>query len=242
MSLLSITGLHRHYGGVRAVDGVDMSLDAGELACIIGPNGAGKSTLMGLLSGAMPPTGGTVRFAGQEMTGRRTHEFARAGILRKFQGGNVFQWMSVRDNLLTAGMETAAVHGRAMPDPDEVLETIKLVPQAELNATGLSHGQRQWLEVGMILMCAPRLLLLDEPAAGMTAVGTSDMADLILRLRARHAIIVIEHDMGFVERLGCRTLVMHQGRVIGEGAYDDLRRDETVRDVYLGRALADAAD
>jgi ABC-type uncharacterized transport system ATPase subunit len=237
-ALLSASGLTARFGGVVAVRGVDLALAQNELVCVIGPNGAGKSTLLDILSGTLRPDSGSLFLDGQQMMGRPAYRFCRAGIVRKFQGTNVFQWLSVRDNLLVAGLAAAANHGLPMPDPEEVLDLIKLAPQARVLAQAASHGQRQWLEVGMTLMCRPRLLLLDEPTAGMTVEGTKDMAGLVSRLRKRCAVVVIEHDMGFVESLGCRTLVMHQGLMIGEGDFETLRRDDTIRDVYLGRRSA----
>jgi len=207
-----------------------------ELVCVIGPNGAGKSTLLDLLCGALQPSSGSLYMGGEAMIGKRPHLFCRAGIVRKFQGANVFQWMSVRDNLEVAGLGAAIEHQQPMVDSDEVLALVKLAPQAELHARTLSHGQRQWLEIGMTLMCRPRVLLLDEPTAGMTLEGTNDMGTLLRGISERCAVIVIEHDMRFVQALGCRTLVMHQGSIIGEGDFETLRRNELVRDVYLGRA------
>lgn len=223
------------FGGVVAVGDVDLVLEPGELLCIIGPNGAGKSTLLNLLCGAMRPLAGTIRLAGEDMVGRPMHQYARRGIVRKFQGASTFQWMTVRDNLLVAGLAVATNSGGRMPDIDEVLQAIGLLPQGDALAEALSHGQRQWLEIGMTLMCQPKLLLLDEPTAGMTVEGSRTMAELILRLKGRFATVVIEHNMGFVERLDCRTLVMHQGQVICEGRFAELTKDPRVRDVYLGR-------
>lgn len=240
-ALLQARALSRHYGGIRAVDGVDLALMPGELVCIIGPNGAGKSSLLGLLSGASAPSAGQIRFQDRDITGWPAYRFARAGIVRKFQGANTFQWLSVRDNLVVAGLAAAAHTGRDIPDLDEVLDLIKLRPQVDMIAESISHGQRQWLEVGMTLMCRPKLLLLDEPTAGMTVEGTREMAGLVRGLAGRQAIIVIEHDMAFVRQLDCRTLVMHQGAVIEEGSFATLQQSERVRDVYLGRRLRHAA-
>jgi len=240
--LLVACGLRMNFGGVVAVQDVDILVESGELVCIIGPNGAGKSTLLNLLSGALKPLAGTIRFAGTEMVGRPMHQYARRGIVRKFQGASTFQWMTARDNLLVAGLGVAANSSGGLPDIGEALQTIGLLPQADTIAEALSHGQRQWLEIGMTLMCQPKLLLLDEPTAGMTVEGSRTMADLIQRLKGRFATIVIEHNMGFVERLDCRTLVMHQGQVICEGRFADLTQDSRVRDVYLGRPLRDASD
>jgi branched-chain amino acid transport system ATP-binding protein len=239
--VLAASGLTVAFGGLVAVDGVDLAIEPNELVCVIGPNGAGKSTLLNVLSGVQRPEAGHLLLDGRPMIGRPRHAFCREGLVRKFQGTNVFQWLSVRDNLIVAGVAVEAHSGTAMPDPDEVLDIIKLAPQAGVMAGNASHGQRQWLEVGMTLMCRPRVLLLDEPTAGMTVEGTKDMAALVLRQRQRSAVIVIEHDMAFVRALDCRTLVMHQGRVIGEGDFASLQRNTEIRDIYFGRAARHAA-
>lgn len=232
--LLEAHGLTRRFGGVTAVDGVDLEVAVGELHCIIGPNGAGKSTLFNMLCGTLRPTAGRIRFAGQEIVGLPVHRFARIGIARKFQVPSVFASMSVRDNLLVAvppGVPVTDFSRRL----DEVLERIALAPLADHQAGTLAHGQKQWLEIGMALMCAPRLLLLDEPTAGMTAEETHATAALLRSLRGRLTTIAIEHDMRFVRDLDCHTMVMHQGRLIAAGRFVEIERDELVRDIYLGR-------
>ncbi len=235
-ALLQAEGLAKRYGGISAVDGVDLAVAEREVVCIIGPNGAGKSSLLALLGGTAHPSAGAVRMGGRTMTGRPVHDFARAGIVRKFQGTNVFAALTVRQNLQVAGLAIAAAAVRPAPDIDDILALIRLRPQAELAASAISHGQRQWLEVGMALMCRPALLLLDEPSAGMTTEGTAELAALVRRLGAEMAIVVIEHDMGFVRDVGCRTVVMHQGRIIADGDFDAVASLPLVRDAYLGRA------
>ena len=240
-ALLQTIAVGKTYGGIVAVDAIDMRIDEQELVCIIGPNGAGKSTLLGLISGTVAPSRGQVIVCGRDMSGRRPHEFCRAGVVRKFQGTNVFKRLSVRDNLVVAGTAVAG-HARApLPDPDEILDLIRLRPQADLAAQAISHGQRQWLEFGMTLMCRPKILLLDEPAAGMTVEDTREFSVLLGRLRARCAIIVIEHDLAFVKSLGCRTLVMHQGALIRQASFQDIEQDREIRDIYLGRGKSHAS-
>ncbi len=239
--LLSVAQISVVFGGVRAVSNVGFDLSPNELVCLIGPNGAGKSTLLNVLSGAQRPTAGTLSLGGRDIIGRPLHMFSRAGIARKFQGANVFPRLSVRDNLIVAGVAVEAHGGMAMPDPADVLRKIKLVPQASMLANAISHGQRQWLEVGMTLMCRPRVLLLDEPTAGMTAEGVKDMARLVDQLRERCAVVVIEHNMNFVRSLKCRTLVMHQGELIGDGAFEDIQQDARIRNAYLGRPVTSHA-
>jgi len=235
-TLLEVSAANKRYGGIVALDDVSLSVGERELLCIIGPNGAGKSSLLNVLSGTLAPDSGTIHFRGRAITGKPPHAFARQGIVRKFQGANVFPSLSVLDNLRVAGLGVALANNRPPPQPEQIVRTIKLVPQARSPAAMISHGQRQWLEVGMTLMCRPQILLLDEPTAGMTAVGVTDMAELVLELASEFAVIVIEHNMSFVRRLSCRTMVMHQGRVAAEGRFDDIARDARVRDAYLGRA------
>ncbi len=234
--LLQAQGVNVAFGGIHAVKEVVLSVASAELLCVIGPNGAGKSTLLNLLSGTLRPNSGRLLVDGQDLTRRPPHEFARRGVIRKFQGTNVFQWLSVRENLIVAGHGVAADRERPAPDLQDIMGLTGLRHRADDVAECLPHGERQWLEIGMALMCQPRLLLLDEPAAGMTVEGTRRMADLLRRLAREIAVVVIEHDIGFVRQLACRTLVMHQGEVIREGAFADIEQDEQIRRIYLGRA------
>jgi ABC-type uncharacterized transport system ATPase subunit len=234
--LLGVDGVSKRFGGIAAIDGVTLAVAERELVCVIGPNGAGKSSLLNVMSGTLKPDSGGLHFAGRPMLGRKPHAFARAGIVRKFQGANVFPWLTVAEGLEVAGLGAALATGRPPPAVADVLATIKLGHKAQTLGSMCSHGQRQWLEVGMTLMARPRLLLLDEPTAGMTAVGTAEMADLVLALSREMAVVVIEHDMSFVRRLACRTVVMHQGRLIADGSFEAASRDQRVRDAYLGRA------
>ncbi|MFZ5783612.1 MAG: ATP-binding cassette domain-containing protein [Pseudomonadota bacterium] len=235
-SLFEVDGAAKRYGGIAAIDGVSLSVGENELVCVIGPNGAGKSTLLNVMSGTLRPDAGALRFRGRSILGQPPHAFARHGVVRKFQGANVFPWMTVRESLEVAGLGVALASGRPPPAVDSVLATIKLGHQADRMGSMCSHGQRQWLEVGMTLMSRPRLLLLDEPTAGMTAIGTAEMAELVLALAGEMAVVVIEHDMSFVRRLACRTVVMHQGRLIADGSFETVSQDTRVRDAYLGRA------
>jgi urea ABC transporter ATP-binding protein UrtD len=232
--LLAGHALHRHFGGISAVRGVDLEVDRGELRCIIGPNGAGKSTLLNMLCGTLAPSSGTIELEGKSLVGLKLHEFVREGVSRKFQVPSVFETMTVRDNLEVARPGRYA-GSRPVLSIDEVLELLGLANHAETRAGELAHGQKQWLEVGMALVTAPKLLLLDEPTAGMTAEETQRTAGLLQHLKADLTIIAIEHDMRFVRALDCHTMVMHQGQVIAEGPFAAIEEDETVRDVYLGR-------
>jgi ABC-type uncharacterized transport system ATPase subunit len=187
-----------------------------------------------MLCGTLAPSSGSIELEGKSLIGLKLHEFVREGVSRKFQVPSVFETMTVQDNLEVARPGRYA-GSRPVPDIDEVLELLGLADHAETRAGELAHGQKQWLEVGMALVTAPKLLLLDEPTAGMTAEETQRTAGLLQRLKGELTIIAIEHDMRFVRALDCHTMVMHQGQVIAEGPFAAIEQDETVRDVYLGR-------
>ncbi|WP_107313271.1 ABC transporter ATP-binding protein [Burkholderia metallica] len=239
--LMKGEGLQRAFGGIHAVDNVDVTIGPRDLLCIIGPNGAGKSTLVGLLSGAIAPGAGELYLAGERVTGRPMHQFCRRGVVRKFQGTNTFLAMSVRENLVVAGLGVAAYRNTPMPDPDAILDEIGLSVEAAEIAMRLSHGERQWLEIGMAMMCQPALLLLDEPAAGLSANDAQRLVRLIHRLRERCAVLAIEHDLSFVEALRCETWVMHRGQVVRQGSYADIARDDEIRRIYLGQGAGHVA-
>lgn len=229
--LFEARDLHRRFGGVHAVRGVSMQVEAGELRCIVGPNGAGKSTFFNMLCGTVQPSAGRIFFEGRDVTGLPLHQFAHIGICRKFQAPSVFPRLTVWENLDVA-RHRGPRRGRTV---QEVLRLIDLEEIAGLAAAELPHGRKQWLEIGMGVIGAPKLLLLDEPTAGMTRSETSRTASLIKGLQHECAVIVIEHDMSFVRQLGCRTAVLHQGQIIRDGRFEDIETDTTVRDVYLGR-------
>ena len=231
--LLQADGLAVRFGGVLAVDGVSLAVAHTGTTSIVGPNGAGKSTLFNMLSGTVRPSAGRVRLAGSDITGRRIETFANLGIARKFQTPSVFDRLSVRDNLLIAeGARECAADALGI---DAILQLLDLASQQNSAAGNLAHGQKQWLEIGMALAARPRVMLLDEPTAGMGPEETSKTAELVRELATHFAIVVIEHDMAFVHAMACRTLVMHRGKVIADGAFTDIEHDPLVRDVYLGR-------
>jgi ABC-type uncharacterized transport system ATPase subunit len=232
-SLLEAKGLYRVFGGLTAVSGIDLTVAEGSLSCIIGPNGAGKSTLFNMLCGVIRPSRGSIRFAGRDLVGLPTYHFARSGIARKFQVPGVFESMSVRDNLLVAARDADA--SQIFLRAGKLIDLLSLGRHMETVAGELAHGQKQWLEIGMGLMSRPKLLLLDEPTAGMSSEETRRTADLLLSLQGSIAIIAIEHDMRFVRQLNCRTMVLHQGRLIAEGSFAEIEANALVRDVYLGR-------
>jgi urea transport system ATP-binding protein len=232
------------FDGFKALNNLSLTVDRGELRCIIGPNGAGKTTMMDVITGKTRPDTGKV-FFGQTMdlTRMRESQIAHAGIGRKFQKPSVFESHTVFDNLELAMKtdkrarrslfaELAPAQRRRI---DEVLELIVLTSHADKLAGLLSHGQKQWLEIGMLLMQEPLLLMLDEPVAGMTDDETARTAELIERLAGDHSIIVVEHDMDFVGRIARTVTVLHEGSVLAEGTMDKVQADERVIEVYLGR-------
>lgn len=233
MALLQLTDVHRWFGGVRAVDGVDLRLERGELRALIGPNGCGKSTLFNLISGTLRPTAGHILFTDRDITGLPPHRIARLGLGRKFQVAAVFDDLSVGDNLRVAARTT-----RAAVSTNALLGRLGLSGRRSVLAGVLSHGERQWLEIGMVLAAAPRLLLLDEPTAGMTVCETDATVDLIRAIASSGdvAVLVIEHDIGFLERLDCAVTVMAKGRILRSGSFANVRADEQVRSLYFGTA------
>ena len=243
MSLLEVDGLSVSFDGFRAIDGLSFVIGEPELRAVIGPNGAGKTTFMDIVTGKTRPDSGKVLWGedNRNLIGQSESAIARAGIGRKFQKPTVFEDQSVRENLAMALKSDrgpfAALFGKG-GDParlDEIAEEVGLAGQLARKAGELSHGQKQWLEIGMLLAQEPRLLLVDEPAAGMTPEERAHTTDLLKRLARRHAVVVVEHDMDFVRRLDCRVTVLHEGRVLAEGSLDHVTKDQTVIDVYLGR-------
>ena len=229
--LLQAENVGIRFGGLQALEALDLTVRDKELCCIIGPNGAGKSTFLNVLTGTLRPTSGSVRFLGRDIAGLPLHRIARLGIARKFQIPSVFPSLSVEDNLKVARW--------GAPSPvrpvAELLELVALGNRAATLAGELAHGQKQWLEIGMALAIEPRLLLLDEPTAGMTPQETLATAEMLLRFKGEFSIVAVEHDIRFVRALNCETLVLHQGRRLRSGPSHDIEADEMVRDVYLGR-------
>lgn len=229
--LLQAENVGIRFGGLQALEALDLTVRDKELCCIIGPNGAGKSTFLNVLTGTLRPTSGSVRFLGRDIAGLPLHRIARLGIARKFQIPSVFPSLSVEDNLKVARWGAPA----PVRPVAELLELVALGNRAATLAGELAHGQKQWLEIGMALAIEPRLLLLDEPTAGMTPQETLATAEMLLRLKGEFSIVAVEHDIRFVRALNCETLVLHQGRRLRSGPFHDIETDEIVRDVYLGR-------
>lgn len=236
--LLAARHLTKSFGGVRAVDDVSLDLAATEMRAIIGPNGCGKTTLFNVITGYHEPDEGTLAFAGEDLRGLSLHAIARAGLVRKFQVPSVFGGLAVRENLQVAF--SAPVHDRQPVGLMSLLDLVGLSEEAEQPAGLLSHGQKQWLELAMVLATSPRLVLLDEPAAGMTHKEREHTVALLKRLRATTglSIMLIEHDMDFVEALDCPVSVMMLGRIVAEGSFAEVKREPAVRQAYLGTANA----
>jgi urea transport system ATP-binding protein len=242
-AILALDKLTVSFDGFKALDGLTLRVEPGELRCIIGPNGAGKTTMMDVITGKTRPDSGAARFAGDvDLLTLSEPQIAQAGIGRKFQKPTVFEQLSVFANLelalagrksfLTSLMARLTSAQRA--HIDEVLELTGLTAQRTRLARTLSHGQKQWLEIGMLLMQEPELLLVDEPVAGMTPQETERTAQLLLSLAGTHSVIVVEHDMDFVRSIARTVTVLHEGRVLAEGDMDCVQNDPRVIDVYLG--------
>ena len=231
------------FDGFKAISDLNLYIDAGELRCIIGPNGAGKTTMMDIITGKTTPDKGTL-FFGQNIDLRYLSEpeIAQVGIGRKFQKPTVFENHRVMENLelSMAGDKrvwatfTAKLSGPQQDRIDEVLEIIGLQENRKQYAGSLSHGQKQWLEIGMLLMQNPKLLLVDEPVAGMTHQEMDRTAELLTSLAGQHSVVVVEHDMDFVRSIARKVTVLHQGSVLAEGSMDEVQNDPRVVEVYLG--------
>jgi urea transport system ATP-binding protein len=241
-AILEISGLVTSFDGFRAVDGVDLTIAEGEIRFLIGPNGAGKTTLIDTVTGLVKAAAGSVRFAGREMLGLKEYEVVREGIGRTFQTPTVFERLSVVENIDLAASFRRPLHRmlRRRHGVDDAiagaLDEVDLRTFVDRPAGTLSHGQRQWLEIGMLLVQDPRLLLLDEPVAGMTREERTRTGELLRAIALTRTLVVVEHDMDFVRRFASRVTVLHEGKVLCEGSVAEVQADLIVQEVYLGRA------
>jgi len=243
-SLLYLNGVSVSFDGFKALNNLSLAVDEGEMRAIIGPNGAGKTTMMDVITGKTRPNTGDVLFGGvSDLTKLDETQIAELGIGRKFQKPTVFEMHTVEDNILLAlkadrkvrgtlfWTETAETETRI----NSILEIVRLKPVRTRVAGSLSHGQKQWLEIGMLLAQEPKLLLVDEPVAGMTDAETRQTADLLKEINRNKTVVVVEHDMTFVRDLGVKVTCLHEGTVIAEGTIDQVSTNERVIEVYLGR-------
>ena len=241
--VLFVENLSVSFDGFKAVDIPQYGIEHGELRVIIGPNGAGKTTFCDLVSGKTKPSTGRVYFDEKEITQMDESDIALSGIGRKFQTPTVFDSLTTYENLLLAlpgnqGWKNNLLRPESREEVekiDEILEKVSLIDQRQMPAKSLSHGQRQWLAISALIISKPKLLLVDEPAAGLTDLETEQTADLLLELAQEHTIVVIEHDMDFVRRLGKTVTVLNEGKVLAEGMIDEMERNEEVMEAYLGR-------
>jgi urea transport system ATP-binding protein len=244
-AMLYLDGVSVSFDGFRALNELSLIIEPGEMRAIIGPNGAGKTTMMDVITGKTRPDLGDVYFdgGGFDLTKMDEAAIAELGIGRKFQKPTVFEMHTVEDNLLLALRSDRRVRStlfwKDTPAQDkridQLLDIIRLKPMRERRAGGLSHGQKQWLEIGMLLAQEPKLLLVDEPVAGMTDAETRQTAELLKEINREKTVVVVEHDMTFVRDLGVKVTVLHEGSVLAEGTIDDVSTNERVVEVYLGR-------
>jgi urea transport system ATP-binding protein len=243
-TILYLDGVSVAFDGFRAINNLSLVLDRGEMRAIIGPNGAGKTTMMDIVTGKTRPDEGDVFFdGGIDLTRHDEAEIAMLGIGRKFQKPTVFEDHTVEDNLLLSlkgprSVRSALFHRSSHGESrriDEILGIVRLDAKRRDKAANLSHGQKQWLEIGMLLAQDPKLLLVDEPVAGMTDAETEETARLLKDIARDHSVIVVEHDMHFVRELGVKVTCLHEGAVLSEGSLDAVSADERVIEVYLGR-------
>jgi urea transport system ATP-binding protein len=241
---LYLQDVHRSFDGYKAINGLSLAIAKGELRAVVGPNGAGKTTMLDIITGrTRPDTGRVVWGEDTDLTRMDETDTARLGIGRKFQKPTVFETLTVEANMMLAlagerGVAATLLHRLSGAERRRItglLELVRLDLVRARLAGGLSHGQKQWLEIGMLLAQDPQLLLVDEPAAGMTDAETMRTADLLREIAGRHSVVVIEHDMDFVRALDCKVTVLHRGAVLAEGSLDHVSANPEVVEVYLGR-------
>lgn len=243
---LIVRGLSVNFNGFVAVDNVDLTVEPGETRVIIGPNGAGKTTLLDLITGKTKPTAGTVTFRGHHLVGKSTSDICKKyHVGRKFQGPNVFDNLTVEQNMQLAMMGNDSIPSclfSKISEEDrkkieECLKKVNLLEDKDIMAASLSHGQKQWLEIGMVILQEAQLVVLDEPTAGMTAEETFKTGEMIKKNLKEKTLLVIEHDMDFVQQIAERVTVLHQGKILAEGSYEEVEKDPRVIQVYLKQDL-----
>lgn len=240
--VLAVEGLSVSFDGFKAVNDLSFYVDEGEIRVIIGPNGAGKTTVLDLICGRTQATEGSIRFRGKELTKMKEHAIVHAGVGRKFQNPSIYEDLTVFENLELSYPKGYTVFGAlafkrdaaVIEEVERIADTIFLSEEIEKPAGLLSHGQKQWLEIGMLLIQKPDLLMLDEPVAGMSVAERRQTAILLRRITEGRSVIVIEHDMHFVEEIADRVTVLHQGKVLSEGSMERVKNDPKVVEVYLG--------
>lgn len=238
--ILTTADLTMRFGGVVAVDSVDFTLDDGELRCLIGPNGAGKSTFFKCLTGQLRPTSGSIQFDGQRIEGHDTHDIVRRGVGIKTQVPNLFDGLHARENINLSARRT---HPQARADEltDEMLALMEISHLSGRNVGNLAHGQRQLVELAMVLAGEPRLVLLDEPAAGMAGDERARLAAVVRNLAGRNTLVVVEHDMEFIKDIATTVTVFHRGGIFIEGHVDEIMSHTEVQEIYLGKETDGAA-
>jgi urea transport system ATP-binding protein len=248
-SILSVRNVKVVFSGFQALKGIDLDVRDREIVTIIGPNGAGKSTLLDAIVGKSPVTSGRIYYQGRDITNKSPDVISRMGIGRKFQNPNVYDELTVFENMLLAlkGAHSVLASIKAkltrarQAKVESVLERVGLMDKAFIKVGSLSHGQKQWVEIGMVLAQDPAVVLLDEPTAGMTSDETYETGEIIKSIAQVHAVVVIEHDMEFVKQIAQRLVVLHQGEKLTEGSVRDVQNNPKVIEVYLGRETIDAA-
>jgi len=245
-NLLEVKGLVTKFSGYTILDNLDFSIEENELRVLLGPNGAGKTTLIDMITGRYKPAGGKIFFANQDITGMAPDRIFGLGISRKFQVPNLYETLSIFDNIMVSlrgnrKVVRSLLRRVTAEDSDrigEILEMIGLENKANDPADTLAHGERQWLELGMLIGSKPKLLLLDEPTTGMTEDGKYKTAEMIQKIAQSHTVLLVEHDMHVVRQIANIVTVLHQGRVLAEGPLSEVVQNETVKEVYLGKGKA----
>ncbi len=242
-TILNLKDVSVSFEGFLALNNLNLTLTKGELRAVIGPNGAGKTTFLDVITGKVKPTNGDVFFKGKSLVGKKEHKIARIGVGRKFQSPRVFENLTVQENLEISVSQYSSTIKLIANKPSEnklkeikkLMKIVNLSSQSEIKAGSLSHGQKQWLEIAMLLGQKPALMLIDEPVAGLTDEETDLTADLLKSLSGENTVLVIDHDMEFIRRLESNVTVLNQGSVLCEGSMDEIQTDPRVIEVYLGK-------